>query len=228
MAGAAKTAEPAQAVEREGAEPRIREAVLAVGVEIVKKTDATVDAVVLGPREVRLVRGSYEITVTEHATAGLVVWLSDGHVDLVRGVILAETDGPKVTLLHGEAEWIHADGNKTDLVPTAQTDRRREAERHSPQSLAERADELLARGDREGAIEALEQLLQKHPNAGSARGATLDLARLLKATGQRERARCAYSLYLSRWPYSQLRNDVEKALRELGEGPACDGLNPRK
>lgn len=232
MASAAKTAEPAGSVaqvERGDKEPMEREAVLAADVEIAKTTDTTPDEVVLGPRKVRLATGNYEITVTEHTTASLVVELSDGYVELVRGVILVDADIPEVTLVRGEAEWIHADGSETKLVPTEPTERPpKTGKRPSSRSLAERADELLARGDRDGAIAALERLLQEHPNTAAARGATLDLARLLKATGHKARARCAYSLYLSRWPYSQLRGDVERALRELGDGPECDGLDPKK
>jgi hypothetical protein len=234
MATAKKTTERAESVvqvEHDHGEPEASDVVLASDVEIVKKTDTTPDAVVLGPREVRITTGSYEITVTERATAGLVVRLSDGHLEVIRGVILAVLDGPtpQVTLLRGEAEWVHADGSTTKLVPSARKERPpRTARSPSPSSLAERADDLLARGDRSGAIEALERLLREHPNAACARGAALDLARLLEATGQRARARCAYSLYLTRWPYSQLRGDVEKALRELGEGPDCDGLDPNE
>jgi ferric-dicitrate binding protein FerR (iron transport regulator) len=234
MATAAKTADSAESLalaDRQSGDPMTSEVVLAADVEIAKRTDTTHDAVVLGPREVRLTTGSYEITVTEHAAASLVVRLPDGHIELVRGVVVAAVDGPtpKVTLLRGQAQWVHADGTRTELVPTAQTERQpRPARSPSPPSLAERADELLARGDRDGAIEVLERLLREHPNAASARGATLDLARLLKAAGQRARARCAYSQYLARWPYSQLRDDVESALRDLGEGPGCNGLDPKK
>jgi hypothetical protein len=234
MATAGKTTDRAESVvqvEQDHGEPTAREVVLAADVSIEKKTDTTPDAVVLEPREVRITNGSYEITVMEHATAGLVVRLPDGHLEVLRGVVLAVLDGPtpQVTLLRGTAQWVHADGSKTKLVPSTQKERPpRTARSPSPSALAERADELLARGDRDRAIEVLERLLREHPNAAGARGAALDLARLLEATEQPARARCAYSLYLARWPYSQLRGDVEKALRELGEGPDCDGLDPSR
>lgn len=94
-----------------------------------------------------------------------------------------------------------------------------------PSALARRADRYLATGDRERAIETWKALVTRYPKASTARGALLDLGRAYRASGQRAKARCAYKLFLKRWPYSQLRTEVERALDDLGDGP-CRGLTP--
>ena len=74
----------------------------------------------------------------------------------------------------------------------------------------------------------LTQITRLHAHEPAARAALLDLAPLLKAAGRVDEARCAYRLYLERYPArAQLADDVRKALDRLGDGPACDGLDPR-
>ena len=95
-------------------------------------------------------------------------------------------------------------------------------------ALARRAEALLTSGQRDGAIAVLTQITRLHAHEPAARAALLDLAPLLKAAGRVDEARCAYRLYLERYPArAQLADDVRKALDRLGDGPACDGLDPR-
>ena len=104
--------------------------------------------------------------------------------------------------------------------------RRPQAKRLGPSALARRADQYLAAGDREGAIRTWTALVSRYPRAPVVRGALLDLGRALKASGRHAEARCAYRMFLDRWPHSQLRTEVERALVELGDG-SCRGLAPR-
>jgi Flp pilus assembly protein TadD len=94
--------------------------------------------------------------------------------------------------------------------------------------LARRAEALLTAGQRDRAIAVLTQITRLHAHEPAARAALLDLAPLLKAAGRVDEARCAYRLYLERYPgKAQLGDDVRKALDRLGDGPACNGLSPR-
>lgn len=83
---------------------------------------------------------------------------------------------------------------------------------------------LLRAGKREQAVEIYRQLARKHPRASQTRTAVLDLARLLGADEHMDEARCAYQLYLQRWPESSVRGEVESRLERLGDGPGCRGL----
>ncbi|MCA9661186.1 MAG: hypothetical protein KC486_22790, partial [Myxococcales bacterium] len=56
----------------------------------------------------------------------------------------------------------------------------------------------------------------------------LDLGRLQRAEGDVDAARCAYQLYLDRYPKGALVAEVERALARLGDGPQCRGLRPRR
>lgn len=67
----------------------------------------------------------------------------------------------------------------------------------------------------------------EYPRSSAARAGMLDLARLLKVSGQRGRAGCAYQLYLERWPTNHLRPEIERVLEGSGRGPDCRGLSPR-
>ncbi len=92
--------------------------------------------------------------------------------------------------------------------------------------LAKRAESQMTAGRPGAAIRTLSTLVQIHPRTGAARAGLLDLARLRKKQGDLARARCAYRLYLQRWPGSSQRTDVERALARLGESGRCQGLRP--
>ena len=81
------------------------------------------------------------------------------------------------------------------------------------------------RGD---AIRALTTLVRRYPTSSAARAALLDLGRLLRADGRRDEARCTYRQLVARWPADPMRAEIDRALGSLGEGPACNGLTPRR
>ena len=103
-----------------------------------------------------------------------------------------------------------------------------EPDRPRPRSaneLARAAERQFADGERRGALLSLRTLVQRYPQSAAARSALLDLGRELKKEGMRDHARCAYRLYLERWPDAQLRSEVRHDLARLGDG-TCDGLDP--
>ena len=106
--------------------------------------------------------------------------------------------------------------------PPAQPDRPKTAA-----ELSRDAERALAAGRSKEAIRLLSTLVRKHPRSSHSRAGLIDLARLHKRVGSKDRARCAYKLYLDRYPGASLRGDVERALSKLGEGRDCRGLSPR-
>lgn len=97
-----------------------------------------------------------------------------------------------------------------------------------PRDLVRRADSLRSAGQPTAAATLLRRVVTDHPSDPLARGALLDLADLQKQLARPDEARCAYRLYLTRYPGApHLASDVEKALARLGPGPTCDGLTPR-
>ncbi len=162
----------------------------------------------------------------------------------------------EVALQTGVGVWVAADGRRDALTPSpaatltpapegpaAGTSTGPSAHSpaegpsaHSPaegpsalevSALARRAEELLTSGKRDAAIKLLSQIVTAYPEHPAARAALLDLAPLLAAAGRVDEARCAYRLYLARYPGKpQLADQVEKALARLGEGRKCRGLKP--
>jgi hypothetical protein len=102
-----------------------------------------------------------------------------------------------------------------------------EVEEPTAGELAQQAEHAMAEGRRGDAIRALTKLVRRHPQSAQARAGLVDLARLHKSDGAWDRARCAYQLYLDRFPSASLRPEVERALYKLGEGKACNGLAPK-
>lgn len=228
-----------------------RAPVLAPAVRIVAD-DATPSPTVLGAWEVGLAPGRYAVEVDDHAgpellrarSAGGTVELHHGRVEIV--VAAAATTA---TLREGVATWIAPDGARSALsqpiaalTPDVHEEAVEAVEPTEPgetgpapipgepdvRLLARRAEDLLTAGKRDAAIRVLTQIVTQHAHTSAARGALLDLAPLLKAAGRVDEARCAYRLYLDRYPGKpQLADEVEKALGRLGEGPACRGLRPR-
>ena len=97
----------------------------------------------------------------------------------------------------------------------------------SAAELSQRAEAEIGEGRPSAAIKTLTKIVRVHPRSAEARSALMDLGRLHRAAGSNDRARCAYTLYLQRWPMSSLDADVRRALNALGPGPACSGLTPR-
>ncbi len=180
---------------------------------------------VRGPWVVTLPPGRFTLEVEAHAedevlradTPHGTLELRHGRVELV--VAAAST---QATLEVGVARWVAPDMDAV-AIPVG-----RALVFDDASSLARRADRRLGLGDRAGAIALLERLVQEHPESPVTRTGLIDLARLLRADGRPDAARCAYRHYLARYPErAQLADEVERALRNLGEGPPCDALRPK-
>lgn len=183
-----------------------------------------------GPWDVDLAPGRYTITVDEHADPELLrVRAAGGVVEVSHGRVQLTVAGDRVELAlrEGVATWVAPDGDRRPLVVEVE-DVPPDSSTPTPAELARRADEQLAAGKRDAAAATLRQLVTGHPTSPQARTGLLDLAGLLKADGRADEARCAYTLYLARYPgQEQLAGEVQRALDRLGAGPACRGLRPR-
>lgn len=177
---------------------------------------------------VALAPGRYTLDVAAHPGADLLrvatphgaLEVQQGRVELVVAAAAAIA-----TLQTGVAVWVAPDGQRRELAPgvPASSDMSED-----PGALARRADAHLAAGERDPAIAVLRRLVEAHPDSAPARAALLDLGRLLRAAARVDEARCAYALYLARYPdKEQLADEVRAALARVGKGPACDGLRPR-
>ncbi|MCY0989835.1 hypothetical protein OV203_22040 [Nannocystis sp. ILAH1] len=180
--------------------------------------------------QVELGDGRYDVTVAAHAGPELLrVDTAGGTVEIAQGRVVIVVAGTRTEaeLRTGVATWIAPDGARTPLAVAPAEDDAPDP-KASPSDLARQADALLAAGRRDAAIRVLDFLVTAHPDSPPARAALLDLARLLKAASRTDEARCAYALYLERYPgKEQLADEVEGALGRLGPGPACTGLRPR-
>ncbi len=96
----------------------------------------------------------------------------------------------------------------------------------SASSLARDAERAMAQRRRRDAIALLDTLVRRYPNHASAKTALLDLGRLLRETGRKDEARCAYQLIGARWPADPVRVEVDRMIVALGPGPRCRGLRP--
>jgi len=186
------------------------------------------------PWRVELGDGRYDIEVIAHAGPELLrVDTPGGSVEIAQGHVVVVVAGARAeaVLRTGVATWVAPDGARTPLsVAPSDPDAPDDLPDDSvgPSELARHADAQLAAGRTQAAIRVLERLVTAYPDSPPARAALLDLARLLKAAGRTDAARCAYALYLERYPSKQqLADEVADALRRLGPGPACDGLTPR-
>ena len=184
---------------------------------------------VLGPRRLRLPEGSWSIDSEE--AEPVEVALPDGALELRGGSVHVRVAGDvaHVDVLRDEVLRVDARGRWTTLRPRA-SEPGEPAEPTvgpSPAALAREAEELMAAGDRAGAIRTLRRLVTRHGRSAQAQAGLIDLGRLLKAAGQADEARCAYGLFLERWPGHALAGDVTRARKALGDGPACEGLRPR-
>jgi hypothetical protein len=198
--------------------------VLASSIVVASLSPTTASPQVLGPRHLRLPDGRWSIDGTD--AEPVEIELPDGALRLRGGSVRVQVAGDvaHVEVLRDEVLRVDAQGRFTTL-------RAKPAEPtpggSSPAALAREAEELMAAGDRQGAVRALRRLVTRHGRSAAAQAGLIDLGRLLKAAGQTDEARCAYGLFLERWPGHALAGDVTRARRALGEGPACDGLRPR-
>ncbi len=214
------------------APPATAVATLSAAARIVPDTAATPSPTVLGTWEVALAPGRYNVEVDEHPGAdALLLRAHDGTLELHHGRVLMIVGAAhtEVALQHGVGVWVAPDGRRETLDPSPDTTLTPPEGPAAPDvsALARRAEELLTSGKRDAAIKQLSQIVTTYPQHPAARGALLDLAPLLGAAGRTDESRCAYRLYLARYPgKAQLADQVEKALARLGEGKSCRGLKP--
>lgn len=183
---------------------------------------------VLGARTLRLPEGSWSIESEEAEPVEVV--LPDGTLELRGGSVHVRVAGTVayVEVLRDEVLRVDASGQRITLRPRpAEGAAEPAGPGPSPAELAREAEELMAAGDRAGAIRTLRRLVTRHGRSAAAQAGLIDLGRLLKASGQPDEARCAYGLFLTRWPGHALAGDVTRAREALGHGPSCDGLRPR-
>ncbi len=120
-------------------------------------------------------------------------------------------------VVHGRASWQRAENADE---PAAK------AKGPSAKQLQAQAESALIRGDRTEAIATLRTLVRKHPRSAASKAGLIDLARLEKAAGRMGRARCAYALFLERFPADARAPSVRTAAEPLGPAQ-CRGLEPR-
>ncbi len=192
---------------------------------------------VVGARAIRLSQGTYRIGLPE-GERGLRVHTNGGELELEAGVMTVAVAGDRVDVVveSGSAYWVRGDEKvSVTLDPSGEEapsgdgpERGADAKAPSAAQLAALAEESLGRGRRSVAIRHLRQLVSRHPRSTEAGRGLLDLGRLLRAEGDSDGARCAYQLYLDRYPRGGMVAEVERARDRLGEGPQCRGLRPRK
>lgn len=203
---------------------------LAEQVHIVPEGD-TPTPTVLGPWSVGLAPGTYAVEVDDHpGDEVLRARSAGGSVELHHGSvhILVAADHTEAKLVHGVATWVAPMGERRPLTVAGEPVPADIPPSPDPAELARRAESQLTAGKRDAAIKTLTQLVSQHPHHSAARSALMDLAGLLKSENRTDEARCAYTLYLTRYSgKAQLADEVQKALDRLGDGPPCKGLRPR-
>ncbi len=188
---------------------------------------------VLGPWSIALGEGKHEVEFEDGAEHPLQIQLAGlpgRHLELVHGTLRVEIvqGTPAVHLYNGVAAWIDEDGTRTEIqVQRIELDSPDAEREPTAAELAREVERKLSKGDRDAALAGLRQLIKKYPRSTQARTGLLDLALLERTSGNRDAARCAYQLFLERWPESSLRGEVETQLERLGEGRSCRGLDPR-
>ncbi|PRQ02482.1 hypothetical protein ENSA5_23000 [Enhygromyxa salina] len=196
------------------------------------RSSSTVE--VRGPWSIALGEGVHELEVRATPGHALRVSLPDRELELVEGSATIEiVEGSAALRLHtGVAAWVDAGAAVTHRTAISVEHIEEGApEANSPEPsaavLAREADSLLVAGKRDEAIGVLRRLVLEHPHASQTRAAVLDLGRLLRNAKRGDEARCAYELYLHRWPGSAVEGEVHSLLEGLGPGRDCRGLTPR-
>lgn len=247
---AAATPEHVDASQRGATPGPSSAALLNPAIHVASSTEAVE---VLGPWTIALRGGEHAIRVDQTsaqptqpglASSGpaLRIELPERTLELVHGEldvqIIPQPDAAPfvvVRLESGVAAWIAEDGTRTQIeveridLPVAIVTQTTELASSEPSAaeLARKAEQDLLAGKREDAIGTLRKLVRKYPRTPQARTALLDLARQERLAARPDRARCAYLLYVERWPHSEVRSEIDKQLAKLGEGAACKGLDPR-
>jgi hypothetical protein len=200
--------------------------VLASSIHVTPLEPTAATAEVLGPRHLRLPDGRWSID--SEGSDPVEVALPDGVLQLRGGSVHVQVAGhvAHVDVLRDEVLRVDAQGRATTLRAQPPAAAATAAAGPTPAALAREAEALMAAGDRQGAIRTLRRLVTRHGRSAAAQAGLIDLGRLLKAAGQANEARCAYGLFLARWPGHALAGDVTRAREALGPGPSCDGLRP--
>lgn len=191
---------------------------------------------VLGPWSIALDGGIHEIAVQAVPDHALRIELPGRTLELVHGELSVELVGPAavVRLESGTAGWIEGEGTRTqieveriELGEVSGESSEPMGSEPSASDLAREAERQLLAGHRDEATRLLRKLVRKYPRAPEAGTALMDLAVQERLAGHTDRARCAYQLYVERWPHSEVRAEIDKQLAKLGQGPTCRGLDPR-
>ena len=217
---------PETTVTPEDAPPR-----LAAGVEVTRLpgTDPAAAVEITGAHALRLPAGEW--SVDSHVSETVEVGIPDGTLELHGGHVQVRVaaDVAHAEVLRDEVIHVDLEGRRTPLHPGAPTDAATPSRaRPTAEALAAEAEAHLAAGDRAQAIASLRRLVTTYPRSATARTGLIDLGRLLEASGRKDEARCAYAVFLERWPGHALSGDVSRASTALGEGPACKGLRPQR
>ena len=196
---------------------------LADTVEVLALAETDGAAEVLGPHRLRLPTGRWSVSSRDTQTVEVV--LPSGTIELTTGEVhvAVAADVARVELVRGQV--VHLDRDGQPVPPPADAAARPPAP--SADELATEAEQHMAAGRTKQAIATLRKLVTTHPRSAAARTGLIDLGRWLTRSGQKDRARCAYGVFLERFPGHALAGDVTAAQRALGSGPECRGLRPR-
>ncbi|PRQ05728.1 tetratricopeptide repeat protein [Enhygromyxa salina] len=186
---------------------------------------------VRGPWSIALGEGVHELEVEASPGRALRVSLPGLELEVAEGSATIEVvqRTAAVKLHNGVAAWISEDGERT-VLSVEHIELHASAGAPSDPTatqLAREAELLLAAGKPDKAASVLRRLVSSYPRASQTRTGLLDLARLLRNAKRTDEARCAYELYLQRWPDSAVENEVRASLARLDPGRPCRGLDPR-
>jgi hypothetical protein len=208
------------------------------------RSDAAAAPRVLGPWSIAIDGGIHQKAVQALAHRALRIELPERTLELVHGEMSIDLVGRSavVRLESGTAAWVDAEGTRTQIQverielagiepsePSVAEPSVAEPSASEPSAseLAREAERQLIAGKRDEATRLLRKLVRKYPRAPESKAALMDLASQEGLAGDPDRARCAYQLYLERWPHSEVRAEINKQIAKLGEGPSCRGLDPR-
>ncbi len=200
---------------------------------------SSVQPEVLGAHHLRLPTGWWSIDSV--AAEPVQIEVGEQRLEIQRGHVQVRVAAEAVVdtqVLRGALVHLSSDGRvvarsgpsqTADAGPASAERATRRPARPGPDALAQEADEHLAAGRRGRAIKSLRRLVTQYPRSAAAPTALIDLGRLLDRAGRDDEARCAYGLFLQRWPQLSSAGEVRRAREALGEGSVrCRGLTPRR